>query len=266
MAAMSQALSGTESRSFTAAARQFHDDGFAIVRGLFAAGELDAVTDEARQAQLRIDLIETTNRRCRWQSDVSTGSCVFDAFDPITDIAPRSRELAADARIHELLTAVYGEPGRLFKDKLIFKPPGASGYGLHQDYIAWPSFPRSFLTVVVPIDAADDTNGCIEVFPGVHKRGCLTSEDGNYHEIPPGAIDETRGIKLLLAPGDVAIFGAFMPHRSGPNRSRRWRRQLYLSYNANSDGGDCWKSHYEEFHAWLRGQYAQYGLHDVHFA
>ena len=37
---------------------------------------------------------------------------------------------------------------------------------------------------------------------------------------------------LVLEPGDVAVFGGFTPHRSDPNLSDRWRRQLYLSYNA----------------------------------
>ena len=44
----------------------------------------------------------------------------------------------------------------LFKDKLIFKRPGALGYGLHQDYIAWKSFPESFVTVIVAIDPATE--------------------------------------------------------------------------------------------------------------
>ena len=62
---------------------------------------------------------------------------------------------------------------------------------------------------------------------------------------------------LELRPGDVAIFGGFTPHRSGPNRSGRWRRQLYLSYNQRSDGGDQRTKHYEEFHRWLRVRYAE---------
>ena len=50
---------------------------------------------------------------------------------------------------------------------------------------------------------------------------------------------ETPGRReLVLEPGDVAVFGGFTPHRSDPNVSGRWRRQLYLSYNASSDGGD----------------------------
>jgi hypothetical protein len=64
---------------------------------------------------------------------------------------------------------------------------------------------------------------------------------------------------LELDPGDIALFSAFTPHRSAPNHSDRWRRQLYLSYNANNEGGDRREAHYREFHAWLKDRYAEYG-------
>ena len=99
-------------------------------------------------------------------------------------------------------------------------------------------FPRSVVTVVLAIDRSDAECGAIEVFPGYHKPGCLTPEDGDYHELSVEQIDEKAGVLLELEPGDVAIFGAFTPHRSAPNRSSRWHRQLYLSYNADSDGGE----------------------------
>jgi hypothetical protein len=247
-------------------ATQYASEGYGIVRGLFSPAEMAALDEEAHRLLERGDLIDTNNLRCRWQQDVETDACVFDAFDPVIDLGPACAKLANDRRIHELLLAIYGEPGRLFKDKLIFKPPGATGYAMHQDYIAWPTFPRSFLTVVVPLDRADASSGCIEVFPGYHDRGCLTPEDGEYHELPAGTVDESRCVKLTLSPGDVAFFGGFMPHRSAPNRSRGWRRQLYLSYNADSELGDYRGTHYREFQDWLRVQYAKYGRNDVYFA
>lgn len=263
---MSQVEALADTTAIEDAVKQYETDGYGIVRQLFSADEMTVLDEEAnRLLQLR-DLIHTNNLRCRWQQDVETDACVFDAFDPVIDLGPACARLANDPRIHELLSAIYGDLGRLFKDKLIFKPPGATGYAMHQDYIAWPTFPRSFLTVVVPLDRADSSSGCIEVFPGYHNRGCLTQEDGEYHELPPGTVDESCCVKLTMSPGDVAFFGGFMPHRSAPNRSRSWRRQLYLSYNADSDLGDYRDAHYREFQIWLREQYAKYGRNEVYFA
>jgi ectoine hydroxylase-related dioxygenase (phytanoyl-CoA dioxygenase family) len=191
---------------------------------------------------------------------------MFDCFDPVTDIGPVCRYFAHDERILAPLRALYDDEAYLLKDKLIFKPPGAKGYALHQDYIGWPEFPKSFITVILAIDATTAANGATEVFGGLHQRGCLTAKDGDYHELPPEAVAGAQGTVLELRPGDLALFGGYTPHRSGPNTSSAWRRQLYLSYNASRDGGEQRAAHYRQFHDWLKQKYAQYGRTNVYFA
>ena len=70
---------------------------------------------------------------------------------------------------------------------------------------------------------------------------------------------------LDLAPGDVAFFSGFTPHCSAPNKSNRWRRQLYFSYNSGRDGGEQRDAHYRQFHEWLVKKYADYGKTGVFF-
>jgi ectoine hydroxylase-related dioxygenase (phytanoyl-CoA dioxygenase family) len=173
--------------------------------------------------------------------------------------------VAHDERILAPLRAIYQDDAHLFKDKLIFKRPGAKGYALHQDFIGWPDFPESFLTVIVAIDATGAVNGATEVFPGGHRQGYLSPRDGMYHALDAAAVAGMPGMALELAPGDIAIFGGFMPHRSAANQSDRWRRQLYLSYNAGRDGGEQRGAHYRQFQAWLEQRYAEYGRTEVFF-
>lgn len=244
---------------------QYQEQGYLVLRSVFRPEEIEAAAAEAERLLTRTDLMKTENIRCRWQPNCDSGECLFETFDPVIDLSVRLAEMARDPRLIGALSDIYGEPARLFKDKLIFKPPTAKGYDLHQDYIAWPNFPRSFVTAVVAIDRADLENGCTVVYPGLHKNGCLTPEDGDYHPLPDQTVDEATAVPLELEPGDVGIFGCFTPHRSAPNRSNRWRRLLYLSYNADSDGGDQRSRHYDEFHAWLRVKYAQYGKHNTYF-
>ncbi|HUY31971.1 MAG TPA: phytanoyl-CoA dioxygenase family protein [Pirellulales bacterium] len=245
--------------------REYEADGHLTLRGLFRADEIAALADEAAALAARIDLIDGNNLRCRYQPNERGGDCLFETFDPVIDIAPLCAQLAGDRRILDALASIYRDRPCLFKDKLIFKPPGARGYGLHQDFIAWPDFPRSFVTVLVAIDATDAENGCTEVYSGQHHQGCLTVEDGEYHEVPAERVDPTRSVMLDLMPGDVAIFSCFTPHRSAPNRASRWRRQLYLSYTAQRDGGDLRERHYRRFHHWLRAKYAAHGKTDLYF-
>src|SRR5262249_9506420 len=184
---------------------------------------------------------------------------------PVLDMGPCGGELARHPRLLGLLGELYGELACLFKDKLIFRPAGLKGHGLHQDWIAWPGFPRSFLTVLIPLDPATRDNGCTIVYPGYHHGGPVSPEDGQYHELSADLVDEARAVPLELEPGDVAIFGGFTPRRSDANRSDGPRRQLYLSYNALSDGGGQRDKHYAQFHAWLRKRYAEHGKTDVYF-
>lgn len=244
----------------------YRQDGFLIMRSVFSPSEAAELASEADNLpQQWAGLIDKQNLRCRFQPHQETGECLFETFDPVIDLAPVCRQIAQDPRIVDALADLYGEPACLFKDKLIFKPPGANGYVLHQDYIAWPDFPRSFVTVLVPIDVADADNGCTEVFPGCHHAGSLTPEDGEFHEVPSELVDESQAVRLEIKPGDIALFGGFTPHRSAANTSPSWRRQLYLSYNALSDGGDRRERHYAEFHAYLRRRYSEHLLTDTYF-
>ena len=201
--------------------RAWRDDGFVVLRDLFPADEIAAAADEANELLERHKaLIDVRNLRCRWQPNVETGECRFETFDPVIDLSPACRRLAFDPRLLEALAGLYGDEPCLFKDKLIYKPPGVKGYGLHQDWIAWPGFPTSFLTVLVPLDPAGVDNGCTEVFPGYHRQGSLSPKDGQYHELPADAVDEARCVPLELGVGDVAVFGGFTPHRSAPEPLR----------------------------------------------
>lgn len=241
-------------------------DGYIVLRGLYEPDEMAAARAEADRLLVDHERLKSPqNLRCRWQNNLFTGECTFETFDPVIDLGPICDRLAHHPRLMDLLAVLYGEPACLFKDKLIYKPPGVKGYGLHQDWIGWAGFPRSFLTVLIPFDAADRDNGCTVVYPGYHISGPLSEPDGQYHELPAATVDEAKAVHLVLEPGDVAVFGGFTPHRSDPNVSERWRRQLYLSYNALSDGGHQRIKHYREFHAWLKVKYAEYGKSETYF-
>lgn len=245
--------------------RDYHEQGFLIVRDLFSADEMAQLAAEAETLFNRRELIDTQNIRCRWQDHAETKECRFDCFDPVIDIAPVCRYFASDGRIRDVLRGVYDDEAHLFKDKLIFKPPLATGYALHQDYIGWLEFPESYITVIIAIDETNRANGATEVFPGYHKQGYLSPKDGEYHQLSLEVIDESTGVLLELQPGDIAFFGGYTPHRSAANRTDQWRRQLYLSYNAGRDGGEQRDAHYRQFHEWLVKKYAEYGKTGVYF-
>ena len=157
---------------------QYDEDGFLILRDFFSSAQIADLACDAEALLRRTELIHTDNLRCRWKDHAQTKECLFETFDPVNDLSPACARISTDPRLLAAVSALYGEEACLFKDKLIFKPPGAKGYGLHQDYIAWAGFPRTFVTVLVPIDSATEGNGCTEVFAGYHKNGTLSPRTG----------------------------------------------------------------------------------------
>lgn len=237
-------------------AHTFYEQGFVVLRGFLSQPTIAALVQEAVGLQSDSkNLIARNNLRCRYRAHHVSGELLFECFDPVVDIAPRIKDTAMCDPLRKVLQAIYGGPGCLFKDKLIFKPPGALGYPLHQDFMAWTGFPKSFLTVVIPLDAATEENGCVVVYSGHHRSGLMTPADGQFHAVPRSSVREADRVPLVLDPGDIAIFDGFTPHESQPNGSSHARRQIYLSYNSRADGGDCRESHYAQFHAWIQAKY-----------
>ncbi|HEY1050070.1 MAG TPA: phytanoyl-CoA dioxygenase family protein [Prosthecobacter sp.] len=242
----------------------YHRDGFLIVPGVFAA-EAVALQQDAERLMTLTALMDSNNIRCRWQDHAETGECRFDCFDPVIDISPVCERIARSPLLIGMAAQLYGEPAYLFKDKLIFKPSGAKGYDMHQDFISFEGFPESFMTTIVAIDPSDAASGATEVFPGYHQQGCMSPRDGMYHQLKDDQVDRSKGVTLDLQPGDVAFFSGFTPHCSAPNKSPHSRRLLYLSYSAERDGGDRRAGHYEFFHNWLQERYAEYGKTETYF-
>lgn len=237
---------------------QFNESGYVIINGILAPDTITHLKDECTRLTELVDIINHDNFRCRWNPHLETGELLLDSLDPVADLSPVIADITRNPKIINTLTEIYGEAPRLFKDKLLFKPSGCPGYALHQDYISWPEFPKSFLTVAIAIDGAHEDNGCLEVYEGAHKRGYLSPHDGDYHDLPPAYFTDYAKKLIRLNPGDAVIFGPYLPHGSGHNLTGSPRRHLYLSYNSAS-AGDLRESHYQYFTQWLKNRYAGYG-------
>lgn len=236
----------------------YHENGFVILRSVFSPAEMNSIQQECDRLLTEYAFcIDPLNVRCRFMPHHESGEPLFEVFDPVNDLSALLHQVCFNApRITSALEAIYQEPAELFKEKLIYKMPGANGYHLHQDIPqSWSGWPRSFLTVLLAIDASNRNNGCTEVFHGYHDR--FLSSDPNEYMLPASCVCESRHAFLELDPGDVAIFHGLTPHGSAANGSAGTRRAFYISYNARSDGGDQRQSHYRAFQAMLKNRVGQ---------
>lgn len=138
-------------------------------------------------------------------------------------------------RLMEVLERLLGEPACLFKEKINFKLPGGSGFAAHQDAPAFAAFgQRMHITAMVSIDGSTEENGCLEMAPGQHCSGLHSMTKAQV--LTEEAVAKLEWIPLETQPGDLVLFGSFIPHRSAENRSMKARRAAYLTYNGRSDG------------------------------
>lgn len=244
----------------------YHQDGVLLVRTAFDACEVQELGEEAdRVLESHAHLLNENNLRTRFIQHHKNGKPIFEKFDPFLDLSSLAQSIVMDERILKPLHSIYGEPACLFKDKFIYKPPGATGATLHQDWISWPGFPESFITVLIAIDPFTAKSGATEFYLGEHKRGYLSPRDAQHHILEASQFD-SQPTMLEMEPGDIAIFSCFVPHASAPNLSSRHRRGYFVSYNALSDGGDQYQSHYSEFHQWIRERYPESRRCELYFA
>ena len=200
-------------------------DGYLVVRGFFDAAEtrdLLAWTEEVAAAP------EVPGRHMVYYEDSLTepGRRVVQRIENFCPFHAGFDGVVRRGRLLQWTEALMRGPAVLFKEKINFKLPGASGFKAHQDQQAgWTKYAPIFVTALVTLDPATVENGCLEMVPGRHREG-LIGEEWN-----PLSEDGLDLVPVPTAPGDVIFFDSFAPHASKPNLTADPRRILYLTYN-----------------------------------
>jgi len=124
-------------------------------------------------------------------------------------------------------------PGKLtlYKDKLNYKYPGSISFPAHQDLAdRWKRV--EYINLGVAIDKTTEENGALQF------------SDTNYKSLTyrPGTKFNSDLVKkwnlILMERGDVVLFTATIPHRSGPNITEGFRKMAFITFGKNLDAKD----------------------------
>lgn len=208
----------------------YRRDGFVVARHVLKRDEIDRLCVE--EARLWSEAAADLGREGVYWRKHETQGRVADRLDPVCTISKPFAAVADDSRMTAIANAVLGAPCTFFKDKLIAKPPGAHGYRLHYDYAYWTGLgvlAEELVTLFLALDASDEANGGVELFPGLHAKALAPSREDPL-DLDPVSVADARSCVPELAVGDVLAFHSCMPHRSAPNRSGRSRRVYVAIY------------------------------------
>jgi len=223
----------------------YHHDGFVVVQALFDRDAVAGWQAECERLWHDEQLADPESFRVDSRKTLR-GASIAERMDPVIDVSPLFATLARHPDILGIGTVLLGEEPVLFKDKLIFKMPGTTGYPLHQDFAYITDFGFSGdrqLAACLVIDETNPANGATEFFPGMHHQ-LLAAPPGRPGEVDEHLVDLSTGIQPSLSPGDVLFFHALCPHRAGPNTTELPRRLLFLTYNGRSTG-DLYATYYQ---------------------
>jgi len=217
--------------------RTFRERGFIVVPGFFDSGHVARLSDWLDA--LRDAEPEEGAEARYYERSRSTGENVLVRVEHILiERHAAMRELLISPRTIEVLEDLLGEPPLLFKEKVNYKLPGGRADKLHQDQAAgWGRYSDFFVTMAVAVDANREENAAVHFMSsGRYERKLMTEEwQVLSHDDPPYQPEEEYTMIEANA-GDAIFFDCYVPHGSAPNRSGQCRRNLYLTFNRQSDG------------------------------
>jgi ectoine hydroxylase-related dioxygenase (phytanoyl-CoA dioxygenase family) len=139
--------------------------------------------------------------------------------------------------------------------QLTFKLCGNTQFfAWHQDNGYGELDPYNAVSTLTALDDADEENGCLWLIPGSHRQGQVLRVDGMPcidREIR-AEVDESQAIPLPLRAGEAFLLHCWTLHQSGPNRSSRDRRILFMRY-ADADAVEVYNHRKPRLGRLLRG-------------
>ena len=216
---------------------QFETKGFLVIKGFFGPDEvaglsawLDRLRDKEPAQGEEAKYYET--------SPVSGESLLVRIENVIGEANRAASDLLLAAKTREALTQLLGEAPVLFKDKVNYKLPGCRPDKLHQDQAAgWNAYCDSFVTMAVAVDENRQDNAAISIMSsGNYEKALMCEEWQPLSEDDPPYQPEDEYLLLEADPGDVIFFDAYVPHGSPANTGTRSRRNIFLTFNRQSDG------------------------------
>jgi ectoine hydroxylase-related dioxygenase (phytanoyl-CoA dioxygenase family) len=110
----------------------------------------------------------------------------------------------------------------------------------HQDGDYWPIRPLATVSAWIALDASTVENGCLRVIPGSHTDGAQPHViDGRSdlaldQTVAPAHLPLERAVDVVLEPGQLVLFDAWLMHGSNANTSGARRAGIVYRFMPSS--------------------------------
>jgi phytanoyl-CoA hydroxylase len=223
----------------------YRREGYLHLRSFFPRTEIESVRRDAlRVFEQQNRASEAATNLCR--SDDDSEQALFQLFrEDVTRFANCGKQvqhlmslhrLSLDSRILDLLAGlglafpnISTRPVLYFNSRHLATKEVYWRVFAHQD---WRSMQGSLNSVVVwlPLHDIDRDLGALEIVPGSHRLGLLTSEVvERFGKVERFSDSDFQSVEVEQ--GDLFVFSAFLVHRSGTNSTDSIRWSCHFRYN-----------------------------------
>ena len=217
--------------------RDWKDSNYLKISGLFSDEEVAALQQWVKD----IEGWKPTHDKWMHHFEATPDGTRLSRSENFVPYHAGMKKTLTGGKVLEVVSELMGEPAVLYKEKINYKYPGGGGYAAHQDAPAY-EFVKFHITCLISVDAATPENGCLSFSPGQYEKGFIALDEKGC--IAEEVASEMEWVEVPTEPGDILLFGSYIPHKSGENRSNQPRRIVYVTYNALSEGD--WRERYYE--------------------
>ena len=213
---------------------QFQRDGWTVVPDFLSRKEVSAFLEDMDNISRGSTLQNHDKNHLEMEPQQEPGGTqVRRIYEPCTHYQ-RFRELSESPRLLDNIEQLIGPDIIFHYSKINMKPPRiGSVVEWHQDISYYPLTNSDSLAVLLYLDDADASNGCLQVISGRHNQPLMNhSREQVFLGKITEAVDESLAVPIEGRAGTAIFMHAMTPHASTTNTSMHARRTLILSYHA----------------------------------
>jgi len=192
---------------------QYHDEGF--ISPVRVISEVEALSIKAELEEVEANFPDEINAKSRNNLHLS-----FEFLDA----------LAHHPVIVDAMEDLIGPDIALWASVMFTKEPASKDYvSWHQDATYMGLNSIDFPTPWIALSPSNTETGCMTMISGSHKSSIQSHEDtfAENNILTRGQviedIDESKGVDLILEPGEMSIHHGAIIHGSQPNKSNQRR-------------------------------------------
>jgi len=152
----------------------------------------------------------------------------------------RLRKTVFRVNAHAIARQLLGPSAKLVFEHAMLKPARiGAATPWHQDEAFYPVYSDyQTITIWMPLQPVDLSNGCMQFIPGSHKRAVLPhrrlNDDPRIHALEVYGVDLGQPVACSLPAGGATVHHCRTLHYAGPNLSDAPRRAYALGFGIRS--------------------------------